>query len=103
MKQRKIIPNDKIENRIILFLNEKYCFKIIISLLLLNLQFKKKLAIITKKGIKGLIKLGNTNSVVFITSNNCVVIECCSSIILKICESQINPIKIIMFIEIYFK
>ena len=67
-----------------LFLKEKYCFNIIISLLLLNLKFKKKLAITNKKGIRGLIKLGKTNSVVLITSKSCVVIECCNSNILKI-------------------
>ena len=37
-----------------------------------------------KKGISGLIKLGKTNNVVLITSNSCVVIECCNSNILKI-------------------
>ena len=76
--------DDKIENKIKLFLNEKYCLRIIISLLLLNLQFKKKLAIINKKGIKGPIKLGNTSNVVLTTSNSWVVIECCNSRILKI-------------------
>ena len=78
------MADDKFENKIKLFLNEKYCFRTIISLLLLNLQFKKKLAKINKKGIKGPIKLGNTSNVVLITSNSCEVIECCNSSILKI-------------------
>ena len=49
------------------------------------------------------MKLGKTNIVVFITSNNCVVIECCNSKILNIWENQINPMNIVILIEIYFK
>ena len=49
------------------------------------------------------MKLGRTNIVVLTTSINCVVMECCSSNILKICENHIKPKKIIMFIKIYFK
>ena len=36
-------------------------------------------------------------------SNNCEVIDCCISNILKIWEIHISPIKIIMLIKIYFK
>ena len=57
----------------------------------------------SKNGIKGPIKLGNTNIVVLIISNNCEVIDCCISNILKIWEIHISPIKIIMLIKIYFK
>ncbi len=44
----------------------------------------EKLAINNKNGISGFIKLGKTNIVVLITSNNCVVIVCCNSKILNI-------------------
>ena len=44
----------------------------------------KKLDINNKKGISGFIKLGNTNIVVLITSDNWVVIVCCNSKILNI-------------------
>ena len=44
-----------------------------------------------------------TNIVDITTSINCVVMECWSSNILKICENQIKPKKIMMFIKIYFK
>ena len=63
----------------------------------------KKHEISNKNGIKGLIKLGKTKIVVLIISINWVDIECCNSNILNICESQINPTKIIMLIKIYFK
>ena len=53
--------------------------------------------------MSGFIKLGKTNKVVKITSIICVVMDCCNSKILKICDSQIRPIKIIIFTEIYFK
>ena len=44
----------------------------------------EKLAINNKNGISGFIKLGNTNIVVLITSDNWVVIVCCNSKILNI-------------------
>ena len=56
-----------------------------------------------KNGINGPIKLGKTNIVVLIMSNSWVVIDCCISNILKICDNQINPMNITMLTKIYFK
>ena len=63
----------------------------------------KKHEMISKKGNNGFIKLGKTKIVVLTISNNWVEIECCSSSTLNICENQINPIKIIKLVKIYFK
>ena len=67
------------------------------------MQALAKHEMINKKGNNGFIKLGKTNIVVLIISINWVDIECCSSSTLNICESQINPIKTIKLIKIYFK
>ena len=103
MKWKIEIKKKIIENKIKFFFIEKYCFKIIISLLLLYLKLSEKPAIINKNGNNGPIKLGRTNAVVLIISNNWVVIDCFNSNILKICEIHIKPKKIITLIKIYFK
>ena len=51
-------------NRIFNPLYDKYCFKIIISLLFLILKLTIKLPMRIKKGTSGFIKLGNANIVV---------------------------------------
>ena len=56
----------KINNwkRTLRLLIDKYCFKIIISLLLQILELSIKLPIIIKNGARGFMKLGNANNVV---------------------------------------
>ena len=82
---------------------DKYCFKIIISLLLLIWELTIKLPMRIKNGTKGLIKLGKANSVVPAISNIWLEIEYWNSIILIICESQIKPENISKKIKIYLK
>ena len=56
----------KINNRkrYLRLLFDRYCFKIIISLLFLILELSIKLPIIIKNGTNGFTKLGNANNVV---------------------------------------
>ena len=101
----KIIKVKKIDNwkSVLNLLIDKYCFKIIISLLLLILELSTKPPIIIKKGTNGLMKLGSANNVVPAISIIWFVIEYWNSIILIICDSQIKPINIIKIIKIYLK
>ena len=50
--------------RVLSPLLDKYCFKIIISLLFLILELSMKLPISIKNGTNGFIKLGSANNVV---------------------------------------
>ena len=54
----------KIRKRNRRLLVDKYCFKIITSLLFLILEFSMKLPISIKNGTNGFIKLGSANNVV---------------------------------------
>ena len=101
----KIINEKKINNlkRNLRLLIDKYCFKIIISLLFRILEFNIKLPMIIKNGAKGFIKLGNANNVVAAISIIWFEIEYWNSSILIICDSQIKPIKTIKIIKIYLK
>ena len=62
----KIIKVKKINNlkRVFNPLLDKYCFKIIISLLFFILEFSIKLPMRIKNGTMGFIKLGKANNVV---------------------------------------
>ena len=82
---------------------DRYCFKIIISLLFLILVFRIKLPISIKKGTNGFIKLGNANNVVPAISMIWLVKEYWNSIILIIWESQIKPVNTNRIIKIYLK
>ena len=82
---------------------DKYCFKIIISLLFLILEFNMKLPKRIKNGTKGFMKLGNANNVVAAISKIWLEIEYWNSIILIIWESQIRPTNISKIIKIYLK
>ena len=82
---------------------ERYCFKIIISLLFLILEFSIKLPISIKNGTKGFMKLGNANNVVAAISIIWLEIEYWNSRILIICESQIKPTNMSKIIKIYLK
>ena len=82
---------------------DKYCLKIIISLLLLIFEFSIKLPISIKNGTKGFMKLGNANNVVLAISIIWLEIEYWNSSILIICESQIKPMNISKIIKIYLK
>ena len=84
-------------------LGDKYCFKIIISLLFWILEFSIKLPIIIKNGAKGFIKLGNANNVVPAISIIWFEIEYWNSSIRIICESHIKPINKSKIIKIYLK
>ncbi len=103
MKKRENIKRINNWKRNLRLLIDRYCFKIIISLLLLILEFKIKLPISIKKGTKGFMKLGNANNVVPAISKIWLVIEYWNSIILIIWESQIKPININNIIKIYLK
>ncbi len=61
---------NKINNckRILKLLVDRYCFKIIISLLFLILEFSMKLPISIKNGTNGFIKLGKASKVVLAIS-----------------------------------
>ena len=101
----KIIKVKKINiwKRILNFFLDRYCFKIIISLLFLILEFSIKLPIRIKNGTNGFMKLGNANNVVAAISIIWFDIEYWNSRILIICESQIKPTKMSKIIKIYLK
>ena len=99
IKVKKIIIWKRALNPLV----DKYCFKIIISLLFLILEFSMKLPMSIKKGTMGFMKLGNANNVVPAISIIWLVIEYWNSIILIIWESQIKPINTSKIIKIYLK